>query len=259
MKLPIIIKRAAEPAIVPKPKWGMTNKGSSFARDLLAGVEPTGAITFDSALANKNKHGMHKALNMAGGFIGGSAIIPGIISGLALGVPRYLGGGKGRSARFISDAVIKPYRVLYEGARAKKELGNIVKRNGNSTKFIERLMGHSSVNELKSGMGSGNLSPATRAKAKDIGRSAAGDAFFHRGTAIDSATRQGREQLPDMLRQDPALAAEMKKTINTGLMGGVGMIGLSGATNSLSAMAQYNSGLKAQRLINPQPTPRLKQ
>lgn len=47
---------------------------SSYLKDFISGVEPTGVYTFENATKNKKNHGKHKAVGDVGGFLGGYAL-----------------------------------------------------------------------------------------------------------------------------------------------------------------------------------------
>lgn len=49
---------------------------SSILKDFAAGLEPTGVVTFQNAMKNKKRHGLHKTIGNIGGFLGGAAISP---------------------------------------------------------------------------------------------------------------------------------------------------------------------------------------
>ena len=275
-----------------KRKWGMSENGSSVLRDFVAGVEPTGTITFDSALHNKDHHARHKAINIVGGAIGGAAIIPGITSAIALGIPRYISAGKGRSVKIISDAATKPYSMLYRGILAMREMSAIAKGKNVEPDNIKRVLSDSSLsNIIKMNPDGGASRPLTSVQRGIIDRriaSARGIATEnikkeysgHNGqlpvktlkkiidknytaddlmseelfkkTIKDTYKDQQRDINSDIvsaIKSDPELRDKAIKTISLGTVGGAGIIALSGATNAMSAMAQYNSGLKARKLL----------
>lgn len=67
---------------------------------------------------------------------------------------------------------------------------------------------------------------------------------------VNKGVRDARREFVGKLKTNDEFAKSVKKSVNIGLLSGGGAIGLSGATNALSAVSQYNSGLKAQSRIN---------
>ena len=254
---------------------GVPDKDSSMLKDFAAGVDPTGTITFDIAMRNKKRHHLHKTVGAIGGFIGGATLIPGAISALAIGVPRYLSSGQGRSLKMITSSALKPYKLLYHGAKGRKELSDIVSGKGTSTKNIEESLSALSLNDVR-GMGGDILRSNKRKVDKVINNTPSellGDILASPGGTVDenkvkaiadwgmknrntkindllsSGELASRARFIDKLVSDKEFADSIRKHITRGLVGGAGAITLSGATNSLSSVAQYNSGLKAQKAI----------
>jgi hypothetical protein len=266
-RTPSMLKIAAG----PEPK-----KDSSVMSDFMAGVEPTGRYTFEAAMRNKGNHGRHKAVSAAGGFIGGAAIIPGAISALALGVPKYLTAGKGRKLSTISQSALKPYRMLYHGLKGRREIKDIIAGKGKSTNNIEKALSDMTLSDAAAMK---NMLPkkqinSIRRMAKhtpkeyaqravehgDVGRKGEGVRDFMSWAAkrkdkkmratVNKGVRDARREFVGKLKTNDEFAKSVKKSVNIGLLSGGGAIGLSGATNALSAVSQYNSGLKAQSRIN---------
>ena len=49
---------------------------STVVKDFIAGIEPTGVMTFRQAMQNKKRHTLHRAVGDVGGFIGGALVSP---------------------------------------------------------------------------------------------------------------------------------------------------------------------------------------
>ena len=49
---------------------------STVLQDFIAGVEPTGVLTFRHAMQNKKRHGLHQVVGGVGGFVGGALVSP---------------------------------------------------------------------------------------------------------------------------------------------------------------------------------------
>ena len=72
---------------------------SSYVKDFLAGVDPTGTKTFDYGMKNKKNHSAHRAIGTAGGLIGGMTVVPAVTVGAVRGASAMLRGGGGLKSR----------------------------------------------------------------------------------------------------------------------------------------------------------------
>ena len=236
------------------------SKDTSMLRDFMAGIEPSGTFTFEAGRRNKSRHGLHKAVGITGGFIGGAAIIPGALAGLAQGVPRYLSAGKGRSLKIIANAAANPYRMVYHGMKAKNEVKRIVAGKGASTKNIEKVIRKASIGDLADEVIKTKYMAPSKAKVKEVAAKAGIpilDAVTPMittsispkttvGGLINRGGIEARNAFIKRVRKDPAYASRIMGTVSRRLYEGAGLLGLSGSINALSAWAQYRSGMKAQ-------------
>lgn len=119
---------------------------SSFVKDFMGGVDPTGLYTFNSAKRNAQKdisgkrHDAHRAVATAGGVIGGGALLAPAISGTIDAIrggfstkggirKRLLGAGKG----FISGFK-EPFQQIRHGIGGGRNL-----RKGNLSGAAENI------------------------------------------------------------------------------------------------------------------------
>lgn len=182
-------------------------KESSYLRDFMGGVDPTGVTTFNAAkqnaLEDAKAHGAHRGIATIGGVIGGSAVVAPAISGTmgaitgAMSTPggwkrRALAAGKG----FISGAK-QPFQDIYHGFKgsAKLRAGDIAKSSPHMEYFAKKLSP-----EAK-GLVGGNLH------------------------AMSPVSRQ-------------RVSEEMTRKA----VGGLGALGLSGGISGGSAYLQYGGG-----------------
>jgi len=104
-------------------------------KSFVAGVDPTGGKTFQISQQAK-RHGAHQTVGVAGGVVGGIALVPSMISGLTSGVKGFIrnnGGIRKRvvgAVRGFGQGAISPYSHLYRGLKAGRSLKNI-ERTGN--------------------------------------------------------------------------------------------------------------------------------
>jgi len=105
-------------------------KASEYIKDFAAGIDPTGVATFTLASKRKtDKHGLHKAINVAGGGLGGyalGAIMPAAILGVGAGLfskNRGLAKSLTEAAKGSVD-ILRPekvYKYIRHGTRHIKE------------------------------------------------------------------------------------------------------------------------------------------
>lgn len=106
-----------------------TDEPPSYLSSFLAGVDPRGTWTLDLGRRTPAKHyAPMQTLGTVGGFLGGAAVVPGIISGLAHAIPTLLGrGGLGAAAQAFGRGAIGPYKGLWNAVRARSALKSALK------------------------------------------------------------------------------------------------------------------------------------
>ena len=124
MKCPIMIVKLAERGDDPV----------SFGESFVAGLDPTGSKTFQLS-QRATRHKKHKAVGLLGGLIGGTVLVPSVVSGLigaGKGFASVKGGIPGRllgAVKGLSSGAVLPYKTLYHGIKGTRALG-IAKRTG---------------------------------------------------------------------------------------------------------------------------------
>lgn len=101
-------------------------KDSSYVKDFLYGVDPTGVRTFNTGLKNKRNHGIHRFAGTVGGTMGGAAITTGASALGAMGLGKIVGmknkalgdmiyrGGKNILGLFNPSKVKRTFKALPE-------------------------------------------------------------------------------------------------------------------------------------------------
>ena len=219
---------------------GLTKNGkdSSILQDFMAGVEPSGTITFGQGLKNKSRHGIHKAVGAAGGFVGGATAIPAVIHGLIKGVPNAInmkGAPFGKRIGAIGAAAIAPYRMIYHALKSKPELAALRAGKDIDPKNLKKTLDSMPVGRIKKLFNIGNVGRA------EID----GKIFVNSDYIFNNGIRKG--MVGEMLKSDKTYN-KIRSSINTNTTKGLSMLGMAGGINSLSAVAQYNSALKARAM-----------
>ena len=84
------------------------NKDTSYLRDFVGGVDPTGVMTFNNSLRNEKNHGKHKLFGNMGGFAGGAAI------GAAM--PAALGYAASKALKVKNPGLAKDFSNMARGS-----------------------------------------------------------------------------------------------------------------------------------------------
>jgi len=195
----------------------------SYGYDFLAGVDPTGASTFQYGLDDGlegNASSARRAVGTAGGVAGGTLLIPalaggvtGLFKGIARGKPgvagRLLGAGRG-----LLQGVVDPYTKLYNAAQARRGLRSI-QQGGNMT--------------------SRQLAAANKLAPKSV--------LTH--PLAGFAPLQDPARASGLLRSLPTSSLSgLDNAIKGQLTGAAGAFGVSGALGGLSAGLQYGKGVE---------------
>jgi hypothetical protein len=108
---------------------------STYTKDFLAGFDPMGVFTFQAAKENEltrsKRHGIHQAIGVAGGAVGGAVAMTPVVAGAvgaAKGFVRSKGGIRQRLGAALSEgasSAIRPFSSIYHGIRAKGALHDI--------------------------------------------------------------------------------------------------------------------------------------
>jgi len=218
---------------------------SSSIGDFLSGVDPTGAITFNQSIENRKRHKRHIGVGMVGAFLGGSTLIPMGIYGATRGVAAAVGQrGFANKLKAIGREAIYPYKTLFKSISANRALKNIKNKmpSDKQLKNLRDIMGNVDLrdinNKAKDLMGKISL--------KDVGKTSGSLKNFLSGMNV---YKNGKEQLVSIL-SDPNVNKALRSSIRNAAIPAVAGIGLAGTINSLSTLAQYRSGQKAQKRID---------
>lgn len=187
------------------------DRDTSPLYDFMAGVDPTGIYTVRGGRRNKEHHAAHKAIGAVGGFLGGAAVIPSTISMITSGLPKYIAAGKKGKLSMLGEAAIAPYRKLHTAIKANKELSLLGTKDRIGTKNIREVMNDVPIGEYK--------------------------------RIIKGITHKGSGGVKGVKKN-------IRRSVANGIYGGAGVIGLSGAINSGSSIAQYNTGMKSKDRVS---------
>jgi len=183
-------------------------KDSSVLRDFMAGVEPTGVVTFGNATKNKSNHNMHKAVGDAGGFIGGAAISTVLSAAGTAGIGKLLA----KKNPVLGKALVTGARHAMESFRPVKTIKTLG-RLGESSKLTLGISGLAS----KAVKGGSKLDDASKAKK------------LFEGSKKYLATH--------------GVTPQEDFTKGVTMLGTLATAGLGGALNATSAHTQYNTAL----------------
>ncbi len=194
-------------------------------RDFFGGMDPTGISTFNTAYGNRERHGMHRATGVAGGFIGGAAASTALGALGTYGMGRILRkrpiggyllqGAKDQMSLFNPSRTIKTLRATPEAMEALT-LGNAMNKKG-----LEHLDRGHFMHNVAAQAEVGTLGSEYVAKAKKF--------------------RAKYNEDPDDVGAR-----------GIAMIGGLAAGGLGGGLNALSAHVQYNAGLKNQKAVSDQ-------
>lgn len=190
----------------------------SAVRDVAAGVDPFGSITFGYGMADANisdaEARKRRALSTVGGAAGGAVAVPAGISG-TIGAMKGLGqGGLRGAARGFAQGATAPFRKLYHAARSSRALQQVQQGK-----------------EMSAG------------GARSLGRFA--ETVTGR-TISPEAAQQVVSHAPRPLVQK--LHGKTKEEVGKG----VRTLGLSGALSGGAAYLQYGKGRETGKLMTPE-------
>lgn len=194
---------------------------STMTQDFLAGIDPTGVVTFRNATKNEKDHGKHKLVGNIGGFLGGYVLSTGLgaagMAATALAIKKkapalseYLGQGAKDSLKAIN-----PFSAV-------KSLKNIKKSTqivDDTTKYISKA-----DKAYKNSMMPGHV-PDTKMLSNDF----KGVSDLQK-SRVDFGKATG-------------LSPERNLSEGIGIVGGIASGVLGGGLNALSAETQYNTAL----------------
>lgn len=240
---------------MPKSRLRKIANDSSYLADFMAGVEPTGIVTFRNALENKENHAAHKALGDVGGFVGGSL----------LGVLSSAGASKAVAAalRKKSPALAKDFDNSAIGsleALNPKKLKNYLQAFPELAKY--KMEAGKVLSDMKHMSKDVDKAKVTLSSLKDIndpkilqGRlEALGPEF--KSSVLRS--RNLRRQLNNLQETEARISGkyfggasvtegtEKALSATVGALAGVG----GGALNAFSAHTQYDTGRAARKKID---------
>lgn len=192
--------------------------------DFMAGIDPTGTQTFRYGLEDVPDSGgrnlLRKATGVTGGLLAGALLVPSILYGIIRG------GGRGYRARGALNRIrgavtgfgsgfAKPYADIYHGIRSKKYLQAI--KAGNPI----TAGGEKSMRQL--------------AKSRVSTMAPEGLTNYFLGENMT-------QNLKDMAVNSPERFERLLQETSGTLANTLAFMGLGGAINAGSALAQYNLG-----------------
>ena len=221
-----------------KPKKGKVktadSKLKSYAIDFVGGLDPMGAITSRAAAEAQRKreseksHITRKALAASGGTLGGSIVVPSLISGITGAVQGAAKGPKGIGKGFVEGAK-KPLSNLYAAIRSKRVLSKVKKGvplSGGDAKALRRTTSQITL---------GDVAKSTNGmKRGDIGRMVKVIEKAQSGAKIKS---EGAKELADKVSPE----------ISKGLRQGLTAMAMGGAVGGGGAYVQYAKGRSAEK------------
>ena len=208
----------------------MATPQRSYASDFLAGIDPTGTATFQYGMQDAKGYGAgsgaRRALNTAGGVLGGAAVMPAAVGGVIGGIKGLAMGRGGLKQRLISagkgalSGAKSPYQKLYRGVQANRALG--AHQAGRA--LSDKQVGH--LSKFVKGMDPTGLMP--------------------KGTPNAAQVRGYLQRTPDKA------VSEIRRHMGGELAAGAGALGLSGIISGGSAYKQYGKGVQTQQDVDRQ-------
>lgn len=197
----------------------------SYGKSLIGGIDPTGLITFDTAMNEPYtaRRGTHKTLGALGGFIGGATLIPaavGGVSNLLLNKGRFK--GLGGALRTFGAGMTTPFTSAYGGYKALNMLNP------------ERKLSPNFMSELISNLTSaGYIKPGA---SKGIDK-----------MLLPFKTMNIPDNIPTVggFMQHFPMFGDIRDVLASNTYNTIGAIGTSGALGGMAAYGQYSSGTEA--------------
>jgi len=206
-------------------------KDSSYVKDFVYGVDPTGVRTFKAGLNNKKNHGWHRAVGTVGGTIGGAAITT-AASGLgAMGLGKAIG---------VKNKALG--EMIYKGGKSALKLFN-PKR---TLKTFKALPGSSKIMSKKMKL----MAKTEEALANSSYKDKAIAAHFSGKT---NPIVKSRNEIQGL---EKAFVAKHKvnpmDSYNEGLGMAAGVAGatLGGGISGYTAFSQYGAGRNVKKMLN---------
>jgi len=206
---------------------------SSYAKDFLAGIEPTGVHTFSHGAKNTRKHKTHQAVGDAGGFLGG------------FGMSALMGaGGAGAAAAVLKRTKFKMLgKVLGTGA---KDAAGVLNPMG-AIRSIRRLPEAMSLS-----MRHREIANSTEKIVNRAGNIWNKPKIDTNKVSLLHGSAERRVMEPYKALKTDSAAFEAKHNMNAfdatrkgmAVVGAGAAAGLGGGLNALSAHAQYSAGRK---------------
>jgi len=212
--------------------------GRPLMSDLIAGIDPTGTKTLKYGIQDadipQNRSNLRKTLGVTGGLLAGALLVPSAIYGL-------IKGGKGlirnkgilkrirRGVTGLGKGFVKPYGDVYHGFKSR--------------------------NYLKAIQSGRPISSSGEASMRKLVKSKFGMLPTNISKHIDKPGMTQRLEL--FAKHNPEQYKGLLLETTGGLGATLAFMGLGGAVNAGSALAQYNLGQSMGRRINPRSRSRL--
>lgn len=206
-------------------------KDSSYFRDFLAGVEPTGKFTFENAAKNKEHHTRHRLVGDLGGLVGGALL------GVGTGVAGSYGVGK--TLQLIKPSS-KTGKSLVDAAKYQLQIFNVPR----SIRILKRYQqAHELTNSMTDNLRNAlKQTQAVNQALRGAKTPTAEIAATVKKTIQDGIDTANYQRMYGELPQDTVVKGY-------GIIGAGIAAGMGAATNTLSADVQYRSGQNQGKLI----------
>lgn len=212
---------------------------STKTQDFVAGLDPFGMLTSQygqraqRAGISEQEHAKKRRIGTVGGLVGGGIMLPAAISGTISGAGALGGGGSvgQRLARAGSAALsgaTKPFRGLYQAAKAQRALGQAAQGQRLDPKQIEALK-----------------SIAGQARIGDVvGQSKAPGRL---GSMLGAL--KARKELARLEKGyvNPEVAKALQPQIRAAAGEGLATLGMGAGVGGLGAYVQYGKGREAEK------------
>lgn len=221
------IEKMANLKLAASSEKQITNREApqSYAKSLIGGIDPTGLITFNTAMNEPYtaRRGWHRALGTLGGFVGGATLIPAIVGGASnLFLNRGRFKGLSGALKAFGSGAVSPFTSAYGGYKTLKTLDPKRKLN---TDFVSELLGNLSD--------AGYVKPVMR------------DAINKAALPFKTIGIPGHNPTVVDLTQHFPVFGDIRDVIASNTYNTIGAIGTSGALGGMAAYGQYSSGTEA--------------
>lgn len=225
---------------------------SSYLKDFVLGMEPTGQYTFQSALKNKENHGTHKLIGDIGGFVSGAAATT-TLSGLGMLAAGALTkknpalskmltrSGKDMFSIFNPKKIYRAFKNYGPGTKTGTE---IMEHSKEMLKKLEILENNPHIKNIKNIYDDINNSNIFTGLTSNLHKIPTKEAI--------KEIKQHAQELYDHAQKAKQMANEYKLKFNetpaesvakgTAATAGLIAAGFGGLTNLLTTHTQYNAG-----------------